>query len=63
MNGYKAFYHGKSIEVYAERSFEAQKKAALLFKARKQHEVIVVLCEKDTDGTKPGEQVTHLPLF
>ena len=53
MNGYKAFYKGKSIEVYAATSYEAQTKAALQFKARKQYDVTVVLCEK------AGEQVVH----
>ena len=61
MNGYKAFYKGKSIEVYAETSFQAQEKAAKQLKAKKAYEVTVVLCEKDTDGTKPGVQVTHSP--
>lgn len=53
MNGYKAFFRGKTLEVYAESSYGAQQEAAKLFKARKSHEVTVVLCERD------GEQVTH----
>lgn len=57
MNGYKAFYKNKQCEVEANSSYEAQKKAAVIFKAKKTHEVTVVLCEKD------GEQVTHKPLF
>jgi hypothetical protein len=61
MNGYKAFFKGKSIEVYAETSAQAQKSAAVIFKARKSWQVTVVLCELGTDGTKPGEQVTHVP--
>lgn len=63
MNGYKAFYRGKTTEVYAETSFKAQEVAAKKFKARKQHEVTVILCEKGTDGTAPGAQVTHAPMF
>ncbi len=63
MNGYKAFWRGKSIEVYADTSFAAQKKAAEQFKAKKSYEVSVVLCETNTDGSKPGEQVTHVPTF
>ena len=54
MNGYKAFYKGKTIEVFAETSYAAQKEAAKQFKARKEYEVSVMLCEKG------GEQVTHL---
>lgn len=57
MNGYKAFYRGKSIEVEAETSFAAQTKAAEQFKAKKSWEVTVVLCEKE------GKQVTHNPDF
>lgn len=53
MNGYKAFYRNKTIEVYASTSFEAQTKAAALFKAKKSWEVSVVLCELG------GEQVVH----
>lgn len=60
MNGYKAFYKGKEIEVYANTSLEAQNKAAKEFKAKKSYEVTVVLCETDTDGPhNPGKQVTH----
>jgi len=47
VNGYKCFYKGKECEVYAETSFEAQKKAAEEMKAKKRYEVHVVLCEKD----------------
>lgn len=54
MNGYIAFYKGKKLEVYAASSYEAQQKAAALFKARKSYEVTVVLAEKD------GQQVTHI---
>lgn len=57
MNGYIAFYRGRKIEVYAETSFEAQTKAAAEFKAKKSHEVTVMLCEK------AGEQVVHAPMF
>lgn len=59
MNGYKAFYRGKTLDVYAETSLQARDGAAIKFKAKKNYEVTVVLCEKDTDGTKPGEQVIH----
>lgn len=57
MNGYKAFYKGKSIEVYANTSLEAQEKASALFKAKKQYQVTVMLCEKE------GKQIIHTPLF
>ena len=55
MNGYKAFYNGKSIEIYAETLFAAKTKAVAEFKVRpkKQHMISIVLCEKD------GETVTH----
>ena len=53
MNGYKAFYNGKSIEVYANTSYEAQTLAAAKFKVKKSYRVTVVLCEKNQ------ESVTH----
>lgn len=56
MNGYIALYKGRQIEVYAETSYEAQVKAAEFFKARKQYEVSVHLCEKD------GEEVVHIAV-
>lgn len=59
MNGYKAFYKSKEIEVYAETSLAAQIKAAQIFKAKKSYEVTVILCETNTDGTEAGTQVVH----
>ena len=56
MNGYKAFYKGKEIEVYAETSYKAQQEAAKRFKAKKEYQVTVILCEKS------GEQITHVPV-
>jgi hypothetical protein len=53
MNGYKCFYRGKECEVYADTSYNAQQKAAVIFKARKAYEVTVFLCEEN------GEQVVH----
>ena len=53
VNGYIAFYRGKQIEVYANTTYEAQSKAAAMFKARKSHEVTVMLAERD------GQQVVH----
>lgn len=50
MNGYKAFYRNKEIEVYAESSYQAQLKAAQIFKAKKSYEVSVVFCER-ADGS------------
>ena len=53
MNGYKAFYKGKSIDVRAESSYKAQQAAAKTFRAKKEYDVTVVLCEKG------NEQVEH----
>ncbi len=47
MNKYAAFYKGKKMEVEASSSYEASRKAAALFKAKKAYEVFVVLGEKD----------------
>jgi hypothetical protein len=57
MNGYKAFYKGKSIDVYSDTSYHAQLKATEVFKAKKSYDVTVILCEKE------GEQVTHVATF
>ena len=54
MNGYKAYYKGREIEVYAETSYKAQQIAAAQFKARKSYGVTVVLCER-----KDGSTVEH----
>ena len=49
MNGYVCFYKGKQVEVYADTSYAAQQKAAVLLKVRpnKSYEVTVMLAEKD----------------
>lgn len=52
-NGYKCFYKGKTMDITAPSSYEAQRKAAKEFKAKKEYEVSVVLCEKG------GKQVIH----
>ena len=53
--GYKAFYKGKQLDVYADSSYEAQLAAAAMFKAKKSYEVTVILCER-ADGT----QIEHV---
>lgn len=57
MNGYKAFWKNKEMDVYANTSYEAQKKAAEAFKAKKTYEVDVYLCSKG------DEQITHVADF
>jgi hypothetical protein len=49
MNGYIAFYNGKRIELCASSSYEAQQKAAAVFKPPKSkaHMVSVMLAELD----------------
>lgn len=53
MNKYLAMYNGKKIEVEADTSYEAQQKAASIFKTYKKWKVSVYLIEKD------GKDVTH----
>ncbi len=53
MNGYKAFYKNKQLDIYACTSYDAQKQACQLFKAKKAYEVTVILCEIN------DKQVTH----
>ena len=57
MNGYKAFYKGKTFELFESSALNAQRLAAKHFKAKHAYDVTVILCEKN------GEQITHLPLF
>jgi len=57
LNGYKAFYKGKTMEVYAESSYQAWLKASELFRAKKSYQVTVILCEKN------GKQITHNPAI
>lgn len=57
MNGYKAFYKGHEIEVWAESSYKAQQAAAALFKARKAYDVSVVICER-ADGSIVSHSTT-----
>lgn len=49
MNTYKAFFNGKTLEIKADTSYQAQVKAIELFKPAKskQHMVSVVLIAKD----------------
>lgn len=49
MRDYIAFYRGRQVEVQAETSYAAQTKAAVLFRAKKQYEVTVVLCDTPVD--------------
>jgi len=56
-NGYIAFYKNKQVEVMADTQYEAQQIAAEHFRARKPHDVTVMLAEKG------GKQVTHMPMF
>jgi len=59
-NGYVCFYKGKRIEVQADTSFEARKKAEVEFQRGsraqvKGYDISVTLAEKG------GETVTHNP--
>jgi hypothetical protein len=55
MNGYKAFYNGKTVEVHAATILAARDLAAEKLKvpAKKRYLVAIVLCEKD------GRTVAH----
>jgi hypothetical protein len=57
MNGYKAFNKGRTIEVMADSSYQAQLKASQVFKAKKAYEITVMLCEVN------GEQIIHNATF
>lgn len=49
MFNYVCFYRNKEIVVQALRSYDAQVKAAKIFKAKKAYEVAVVLADKPVD--------------
>lgn len=56
MNTYQAFYKGKSIQVQAATSYQAQQKAAAEFKAKKSYDVTVVLI-----ALADGKEIVHNP--
>lgn len=45
MNKYLCFYRGKTLQVEAETSYEASRKAAKIFKAKRPWDVSVILGE------------------
>lgn len=45
MRTYKAFYKGRTCLVVATSSYQAQQEAATFFKARRSHEVTVMLTD------------------
>lgn len=55
MNGYVCFYARKRVEVYADTTFEARNKAAVLLNVpvKKHPQITVVLAEKQ------GQEVVH----
>lgn len=57
--GYKCFYKGKSIEVYAPSSRAAQLDAQLKFKARHAYDITTILCERP-DGTTVTHSTSNL---
>jgi hypothetical protein len=61
-HGYKAFYKGRTMDVYAPSKYAAQLQAAAKFRARKEWEVHVELCELNATPETPGQQVTHRPI-
>ena len=47
MNGYKCFYRGNSLDVYADTALQAVRRAAEHFKDERTWEVHCVLCEQN----------------
>jgi hypothetical protein len=58
MNTYHAFYNGKEIELQADSSYQAQQKAAGIFKAKKSYQVTVVLM-----ALEDNKEIVHIPDF
>ena len=66
MNGYKVFYNGKSVDVYAETLLAAHQRGLEHFKPAKskRHMVHAHLCETNTTGPdNPGKPVIHVADF
>jgi len=58
LNGYICIdKKGKKYEIYAESTYEAQKKCAAENHIKKAYEISVYLCEKN------GTPVTQIPAF
>jgi hypothetical protein len=57
MNTYHAFYKGKKIELVADSSYQAQRKASEIFKTYKAYDITIVLVAIE------GKAVTHIPTF
>lgn len=53
MNTFKAIYKGKSIEIEAETSYQAQQRAAFVFKTKKPWEIALMAVMVD------GKPVIH----
>lgn len=60
MNGYKCFFKGKVLDVYAATPLAARDKAAAAWKVKPyaQFRIAVVLCER-----ADGSAVVHTPSF
>lgn len=55
MRTYECFYKRKRVTVQAETSYEAQQKAAVIFKARRAYDVTPVLADVPVDpASLPG---------
>jgi hypothetical protein len=58
--GYKCFYKGRTIEVWANTLLEARDFAASYFKAKKPWDVTAILCERP-DGSTVEHDPSELP--
>lgn len=47
MHGFIAFWHGKRAEIHADTLLAARTQAARIFHAKRDHEITVMLAEKD----------------
>lgn len=54
MRMYICIYNGKKIEIQAATSYEAQEKAAKIFKAKKSYNVIVALADVSISTSSIG---------
>ncbi len=57
LNGYICFHRGRTFEVYAKTSYDAQQLCAKINKIKRASDITVVLAEKD------GKPVIHTADF
>lgn len=61
MNGYICFFNGRTVEVYAASSYEAQKKAAQELKVKPNKQYMITVCLAEREGQSVSMSPSQLP--